>query len=598
MRYLNFYINNFKGISELHLALDNIPNSEVITLVGINESGKTTILDALETFYAEKPLEKAYEFIPKSKQFNFTGEILIQAVLVLSRDDKEQIKKLIENAGLVFVELEETVIVDKKYICNDSKVISFLTETHLKATIKRTRRSQPKALSETDPAYNGIAGYIIESLPKVIYYRNFLFNFPSRIYLESGKQKSDQEINITYRSVLQDILDSIAIETSSGPLNINNQIVERIRSNTQGDKEALNQIITRIGEKITRVVFEAWDKIFTSTNKEITLTSGIDIETDECYIEIRLKQGSQNYQISERSLGFKWFFTFLLFTEFRKNRNEDKGQTLFLLDEPASNLHSTAQTKLLETFGNLTGEKCRLLYTTHSHHLINPKWLACAHIVMNSALSLDSEDPDFDTDQTNISTELYKRYMASSTKQQSYFQPILDALEYQPSKLEDVPNIVIVEGKNDYYTLKYISEIILKKSSELNFYPGAGADKDENIIRCYSAWDRDFAILLDADRGGKTAKARYLTLLGSIIKDKIFTLEDVDIDFSGLPTENLFSEAEQLEIINNSFPDESTYDKAKFNTAMQQLYIDGTPIELLSETTEKFEKVFKFLEGK
>ena len=68
------------------------------------------------------------------------------------------------------------------------------------------------------------------------------------------------------------------------------------------------------------------------------------------YVEIRIEENSDSFYISERSVGFRWFFSFLFFILFRKNRKTDLGETLFLLDEPASNLHSTAQKKLLETF--------------------------------------------------------------------------------------------------------------------------------------------------------------------------------------------------------------------------------------------------------
>ena len=47
---------------------------------------------------------------------------------------------------------------------------------------------------------------------------------------------------------------------------------------------------------------------------------------------------------------------------------------LFLFDEPASNLHPTAQAALLASLEKLS-ENAVVIYTTHSHHLINPLWL-------------------------------------------------------------------------------------------------------------------------------------------------------------------------------------------------------------------------------
>ena len=108
----------------------------------------------------------------------------------------------------------------------------------------------------------------------------------------------------------------------------------------------------------------------------------------------------------------------------------------------------------------------------------------------------------------------------------SYFQPILDRLDYQPSRLEPIPNIVILEGKNDWYVLRYFEKIILKRSIGLNFYPGAGRDKLGEIIRLYLAWGKHFIVLLDGDDGVKS-KGRYVKEFGDFVKDRIFTIKDV-----------------------------------------------------------------------
>lgn len=50
MRYTHFEIENFKGIASLRLDLDSAPLSNIHTLVGLNESGKTTVLEAMDYF--------------------------------------------------------------------------------------------------------------------------------------------------------------------------------------------------------------------------------------------------------------------------------------------------------------------------------------------------------------------------------------------------------------------------------------------------------------------------------------------------------------------------------------------------------------------
>jgi AAA15 family ATPase/GTPase len=50
MKHTYFEIKNFKGISNIRLDFIAQPRSSVYTLVGLNESGKTTILEALNFF--------------------------------------------------------------------------------------------------------------------------------------------------------------------------------------------------------------------------------------------------------------------------------------------------------------------------------------------------------------------------------------------------------------------------------------------------------------------------------------------------------------------------------------------------------------------
>lgn len=50
MRYTSFQVKNFKGIRDLVLERSKAPTGGVVTLVGLNESGKTTVLESLYAF--------------------------------------------------------------------------------------------------------------------------------------------------------------------------------------------------------------------------------------------------------------------------------------------------------------------------------------------------------------------------------------------------------------------------------------------------------------------------------------------------------------------------------------------------------------------
>jgi hypothetical protein len=276
-------------------------------------------------------------------------------------------------------------------------------------------------------------------LPRVVYFPNFLFEFPDRIFLENPP--SEGEKHEFYRAVLQDVLDAIGDKT-----NLEEHVLKRAKSTDEFDKKSLDSVLLKMGAHITKTVFSNWNKIFKKPvgKKEIVVASGIDAR-GACYLHLRLKQDSEYYEIGERSLGFRWFFTYLLLTQYRGFRKEGPRNIVFLLDEPASNLHSSAQAQLLDSFAGLP-DGCDIIYTTHSHHMINPEWLEGAFVVKNEGLDYNDEE-EFTSRRTLVSLTKYREFVAKYPNQTTYFQPILDVLDYCPGKLEDVAEVVMVEGK-------------------------------------------------------------------------------------------------------------------------------------------------------
>ena len=589
MRYKSFYIKNYKGIKELSIDLDRDPKTNIITLVGLNESGKTTILEAISLFSIEPLPAVIHKLIPKSKKFSFTDTIEIHATLELEVQDEKAIQDFCGSQDFKNIQPIKEFTQKIIYEFKDSEFLTTESGWEYEFSLNGLKRNKQynRIYNPETPEFEAIQEFICKKLlPPIIYYPNFLFDFPNKIYLEESRTEDPEQK--TYRAVLNDIMD-----TFSEGLNIQDHIIKRLRNPSDGTNEALESTIDRMSVQITKVVFSAWGQLFDSNGKEIRLKPAIDRTNNLAYLEVKLKEGTEQFQISERSLGFKWFFTFLLFTEFRKNRQSEKGEILFLLDEPASNLHSTAQKNLLITFEQLVS-KCKMIYTTHSHHLINPKWLSGAYIVKNRAIDYEKEFNAL-TENTDVEATIYKQFVVNHPEQRTYFQPILDAIEYTPSNLEEVPNIILTEGKNDYYTFKYMNEVIFANEYEhIKLYPGNGADRNNQIIATYLAWGRDFTILLDGDKAGEDAKKRYIKEFGVIVEGKIITLKDIDSSFA-YPAEKLFADAEQLAIIKTFDPVATVFDKSKFNTALQSLFIQEQVIEFSETTITKFKKLFEFI---
>ncbi len=99
MNYVSFIIENFKGIQKLNLSFEKTHNSPIILLVGLNESGKTTILETLSFFFdnikkdqeirlTSNVVDDVHDLIPKGEKDNFNKSILIKTHIIISNNDK------------------------------------------------------------------------------------------------------------------------------------------------------------------------------------------------------------------------------------------------------------------------------------------------------------------------------------------------------------------------------------------------------------------------------------------------------------------------------------------------------------------------------
>jgi predicted ATP-dependent endonuclease of OLD family len=602
MRYTHFRIKNFKGIKAVEIDLTSRPKSNIFTLVGLNESGKTTILQALNfTGFKSETLDPldlhgysisdVHELIPISKRANFNDEIVVETGYEFSIEDSEKLSNLLYNRlGFKLTKPVGRFTTSNKHTFRNSRRQASTYMWNISFLGKKKRASTERKLVNEE--WRQAVEIVKSLLPSILYFPNFLFDFPDRIYLE--EPSSDKEKHEFYRTILQDVLDSIG-----DGADLNSHILERAKSSSLFDKRALESVLLKMGSHISSTVFKNWDKIFKREigRKEIVVDSGREDDSGLYYIELRLKDSHELYTISERSLGFRWFFAFLLLTQYRGFRKNAPKDVLFLLDEPASNLHPSAQSQLLESFGRFP-ETCSIIYTTHSHHMINPDWLEGAYVVRNEGLDYESEDT-YNARDTVITLERYRKFAAEHPNQTTYFQPVLDVLDYSPSKLEAVKSVVLIEGKNDFYTLKYMLEIIFARQ-QLSFglVPGTGSGSLDNIVRLYLGWGRDFIILLDSDRAGVDQKNRYEEIFGPIVQDKTFLLNDIDGGWKKIELENLVAQADKELIQQTIYPDAVRYNKTHFNRAIQELYLTKKALPLSAVTISAFKAIIDFCDKK
>ena len=600
MIYKSFKIKNFKGIDEVNV---DLANSRIITLVGLNESGKTSIMEGVQLFYRmakdENPTtEQLNEFRPKG--INFSGNIEISATLILEDEDKKKIENywkssLAKRNGL---DLPQELRYDIKF----KYELHTYKDNERNWTFPVKTKNSKRGLYETDKTgWNALVSHVkSEIVPEILYFDDFIFQIPEKIcFVKTGVAETDEvsnKNNKVWQLVVNDVLKSV-----DDRMSFQNHVVDVWETDRDAASNRLSQMEKALDEKITK----RWGDLFGKNKinfKEIKLDP--EYTDGKLYLSFKIRtESKKEFLVRERSKGFKWFFSFLLFTEFRKKRTRN---ILFLLDEPASNLHSSAQAKILEALHELSTDSL-VIYSTHSHHLINPEWLIGAYICINENLSNEVLEGSLNLeDQAKITAVKYYTYVGKGlgSDNVSYFQPILDRLDYQPSIVEPIPDIVILEGKNDWYTLRYFEEVILKRRNKANFYPGGGRDKLSDIIRLYLAWGKKFIVLLDGDDGVKS-QAQYIKEFGEFVKDRIFTIKDALN--KAVAIEGLIGVMDQRELYDAIF-EKGSYNECKkkspkkikenLNYALNQLQLQKKEVVLNKTTLDNFTKLLDFANEK
>ncbi|WP_306097320.1 ATP-dependent nuclease [Qipengyuania flava] len=561
MRYKSFRIKNFKGIRDTTIKLQSKAGANVFAFVGLNESGKTTILEAIHSF---SPTDATSEVlggtedtgvpfakrVPRHQISDFTGDVSVAATIELTEDERVSIAKTIDAAHKIQVEgqkLPKEILIERhqRFKNGDFERAYFTLRTKFRVKTRQGKIWREMNLIQQDKIKNTI----YRKCPDIAYFPTFVFDFPESFYLTDRGTRVDK----FYRRVFQDILDF-----DGRGHKIDKDIVKRVRADDlkigwadfwgiwarRDDKDKVQHVMDRASATVTELVFGRWNKIFGEDvrGKEIQVSYEIEegeVENDDglfekteehdVIVKFQIRDGTNRFSVNDRSLGFRWFFLFMLFTQFRIARTGwFESPILFLFDEPASNLHAAAQQKLLESFPQIAVQDHVLGYSTHSHYMIDPKWLEQTFVVTNRSdappnsildeISLDDESLD-------IQVRTYRSFVNDNPSQTSYFQPILDRLQVVPSQLDLQKRAIVLEGKSDYYILRYCSRLL--KLKDMPLVPGLGAGTFGALAALHVGWNLKFLFLLDGDPKGLEERERYRREFG-INDENLIALSDIN----------------------------------------------------------------------
>jgi predicted ATP-dependent endonuclease of OLD family len=210
--------------------------------------------------------------------------------------------------------------------------------------------------------------------------------------------------------------------------------------------EEIKAELEAVSLDISNKVFKYWKQnsqlqvefdVKTDPNEEAPFNSGANL-----YIRVKNLEHGVSVPFDQRSKGFVWFFSFIVWFNSVQNRIGTDKELVLLLDEPGLSLHGLAQADFLHYIDDLSKEH-QILYTTHSPFMIDSEKLHQVRTV-----------EDVKGKGTVVSGSL------SSTDKRTLF-PLQAGLGYSLAQnLFIGAKNVLVEGPADLIFWKYFSTLL------------------------------------------------------------------------------------------------------------------------------------------
>lgn len=550
---------------------------DITILVGMNESGKTSILEAIaKANYFQDDVDFEFDTThdyprKEKKEMDKKGEspIAIQCKYYISDDLYNTIKNDLGKDIIVGRELSITtkydnkaeldgIIVDRKSFLNSKlkevKIYSKTLAEKLYSANSLTEYNSIKNeyvdknilkglneleyLFKNNQAYasDNIDEYIFQTyikprLPKFLYYDEY-YALPSRISIERLNSSNPSSGEFKTAKALFELAQ---IDTK-----------ELVNAKNFEDYKAELEATESI---ISSELFKYW-----STNQNIEIVFDIDKIPDSSRIKIiehvldirvRNKRVGMSLPLKNRSKGFNWFFSFLVW--FKKIQEDANTKYILLLDEPGLNLHASAQADLLKFIKDLSSSY-QIIYTTHSPFMIESGTLHKVRTVV----------------ETNIGSIVSDSIQEKDSK--TLF-PLQAALGYDIAQnLFISKNNLLVEGVSDLVYLQLLSSLLEMKgrthlSEKITIIPVGGLDKVSVFISLLGGSELNIVCLLDSSIDNNQ-KLKNLVSSKLIEKSKILLFNDFLENVKEADIEDLFSKRNYIDIFNRAF--KGHYDSITF----------------------------------
>ncbi|MEK4916296.1 AAA family ATPase [Bacillus sp. FSL E2-8887] len=262
-------------------------------------------------------------------------------------------------------------------------------------------------------------------------------------------------------------------------------------------------------KKMTRKFSTDFTEEFSSYYNQNKMRLECSLDGDDLYFSVYDDNNNLPFRPGQRSRGFQWFLSFFLTLKAEKSNN-----CVLLIDEPGLYLHAKAQNDVLQVLDNISNYH-QVIMTTHSPYLIDPSRLEKLRLVLKN-----------DDGSTYIENKIHKG------ADKDTLTPVITSIGLDLNKdlifSRNGINI-LVEGISDYFYLEALKKYIKipdVDTDKFRFIPNVGATQIPNLAALLIGWGLDFLVILDNDKEGERVQKTLLDKL-AVDQDKIIFVSNV-----------------------------------------------------------------------
>lgn len=489
MKLKAFRIQNFRSIVDS--GFQDLSPDHITTIIGQNESGKTSLLEALCAFEEDNMTVD---------DLRIDGTVPI-VTCVYQFDSIDEAKEITED-------FDESAIIEFYDKLNNFNLCVSIKKTWDDESIQNAPHCE---FENTD---------LITSLNEV-FTQEEIKRLLEKIYENTPFMFAFEDAGL-----LPSTIDLIALEKkdtsvdgykgATNFLELANLSIENLKNHQKNDRLITNKI-DQANSKISDKLKEFWsqtlgidDKI--SIQMEIkNYDATVPGKQGQPYLSFWIKDKNGRLRPKQRSKGVKWFISFFitLLTTALKEQN-----CILLIDEPGANLHAKAQKDILRILESVK-DKLQIIYATHSPYLLDIEKIY-------RVLAVEREDADEYT-----VSNVYKFQKLGNASIDTLLPLYMNmGVDISHQDVVQKKENIILEEISAFFYFKAFWDLCNKRKS-VYFLPATGVNNIPMLSNLMLGWGLEFSVVVDDDSAGRKVFNKLKSI--NVLEDnKLIKITDCD----------------------------------------------------------------------